>query len=141
MTAFKPTEKQIANLTKLADFLDTAPIDPDQFSMRDYYKEGLNSGVSFCVSLGSLGPVKVTQMKHRCGTSACAIGWGPVATGIRPKKFESWWEYAGRVFGTSDSSTKAGAIMFGPYNPDCPHEAAIRIREILSELDAGRTVW
>lgn len=124
MTAFNPTAKQRANLAKLADFLATLPRDYGQFSMATYYENGWDDVGLDVVTMGRAIP---------CGSSACAIGHGPMA-GIRKHSSDKdeWHKYSRRVFGTSLHDTTEGSHMFGTHNSDCPKAAAKRIREVLN---------
>lgn len=76
------TEKQKANLLKLAEYLSQPEIKAD-FTMKKY----------------TIGDTKncTESERTRCGTVGCAIGHGPYA-GIPKKRCESWNEYAERVF-------------------------------------------
>jgi hypothetical protein len=76
------TEEQRANLTKLAAYLRTLPVDYPDFAMEDYVRGGYSSG-----------PAHVPE----CGTAACAAGHGPSA-GIAPFKGENWADYSSRAF-------------------------------------------
>ena len=136
MTGFNPTPQQRKNLTKLADYLAALPPAYDQFRMNDYYALEDEDGDHDAVDLS-----ETAAELNECGACACAIGHGPLA-GIRPKKGEwSWAQYSKRAFGCTyayyTKSDEPGAYMFGPENPDDPHAAAERIREVLD----GRKVF
>lgn len=126
---FNPTTKQRHNLAKLADYLDALPDDYGKFFMGEYYVTDGYMG-------RSVTQVSKESLENECGSCACAIGHGPAA-GIRRYSDTTWWSYAQRVFGTCDDMTEEGDYMFGSDKPNCPKQAAQRIREVLAgEYDA-----
>ncbi len=78
---FPLTDYQRANLTKLANYLDS--VEPPKFDMRWFNDNIHNRGPS--------GNPNV------CGTVACAVGYGPAA-GIEPCHDDTWASYAKREF-------------------------------------------
>lgn len=125
MNAFKPTKKQRENLARLADYLDALPDDYDRFGMNNFYLDKHEDTVELLKAKSGY--------EVPCGSCACAIGHGPAA-GIRRHSSDGncWDAYSRRVFGGDYMEyDSAGEFMFGPFNPDCPKQAATRIREVL----------
>lgn len=125
------TPFHVANLTKLADFLDALPDDYAHFRMASYFEE-YDEDEEYPyweVELSDADPARLAN----CGTCACAVGHAPMA-GISPRDGEDWGEYELRVFGVSmnDVNYLAWDFMFGPDNPDDAKAAAGRIREVLA---------
>lgn len=56
------------------------------------------------------------QKPWECGTAACALGWGPYATGVPIPRWEKWESYASRVFGIKDS--RDFTVLFCHFNDD-----------------------
>lgn len=114
---FAPTAEQRANLTKLADYLAALPDDYVGFEMGLYHEDTVYAD---------------RAASPDCGTCACAVGHGPTA-GIDPEKDEWWDAYHRRVFGAGSIHVDgAQRYMFGTHNPNDPHAAAARIREVLA---------
>lgn len=84
------------NLLKLADYLDTLPVDYEHFNMSNYC---INSETGF-------DPIEVAEVIHECGTIACLAGHGPMA-GIAPEptpvpESQGWLSYIKENFGVSE---------------------------------------
>lgn len=125
------TPSHIANLTKLADFLDALPDDYAHFRMASYFGEYDEDGdyPHWDAELREADPARLAN----CGTCACAVGHAPMA-GILPRDGEDWVGYELRVFGASQNGPNYTAwdFMCGPDNPDDAKAAAGRIREVLA---------
>lgn len=88
------------NLTKLANFLMTLPDDQPDFDMKNFYS---GDGVT----------AYVKEPHIPCGSTACAVGWGPAAgIPLDPKYLTDdrvepvdWWAYYQEVFGLSQRHT------------------------------------
>lgn len=101
-TALTGSKEQLANLDKLATYLESLPEDYEHFDMSNYFSAVDNwvgdefppSDDTVTLSSGLVGP----EHLNVCGTVACAIGHGPAA-GIDPQGMENWAEYSSRVFG------------------------------------------
>jgi hypothetical protein len=116
------TKKQLSNLIKLADHLDSLPDEYDRFYMGTFYQDQ---------DYNEHDPHELINKKEiPCGSCACAVGHGPSA-GIRIYKDQSWDDYSLRVFGV-DLCMTDGDYMFGPEWNDDPKAAAARIREVVS---------
>lgn len=92
---------------------------PLEFNMRNY-----------CIKVDRNGwekPIKADQ--YFCGTTACALGHAPYATGVEPLPNERWYEYGDRVFGVEN--TDVWDFLFDMDWPDDPLKAADRIAWIL----------
>jgi hypothetical protein len=83
-------EEQRANLKKLADFLATSPLIRGKFHMGWF----TNTNIDGFVHDPDL------FYEHKCGTSACALGWAPYATGIAPYDNVCWVDYGASVLGS-----------------------------------------
>lgn len=95
------TPEQRANLLKLADYLYALPENYDKFHMGTFATR--KSEDELC-GYREITPLKVLNELHVCGTTACAIGHGPVC-GIKPIPLDTGWDtYAGRAFGTEFGS-------------------------------------
>lgn len=123
---FKPTPEQVANLLRLADFLDALPDSYAQFRMRVFYAR---SGDWRIDELPENHAAYLASFDDR-RTSAGAIGHGPAAGISLSSEDGTWKRYARRVFGACDSSSDEGNFMFGWHNPDDAKAAAARIREV-----------
>jgi len=111
------------NLEKLATYLESLPEDYNQFRMKTFAMrlEGRRVWPQDAIY----------ALKHDCSTSACAVGHGPSA-GIPVRGDTNWLGYCLRVFGVSVLDAEDGAYMFGADWPDCPKQAAERIRTVLA---------
>lgn len=127
---FKPSREQRDNLTKLADFLESIPAEPQAshpvgFSMRTF--------VAYTDGEREWFPERADYT--RCGTVACAAGHGPAA-GIPALPDESWDSYIRRAFGAGLISKANPSSLFlfsaGWQDvDDTPQGAALRIRYAL----------
>ena len=108
------------NLKLLADFLSTRVVD-DKFDMCSY---------------SSLDRPPVDVDKIDCGTTACAVGWGPVVPGLSSLALhETWGDYCFRVFEVRFFTTLWDFLFSGLwYNVDnTPRGAAARIYAMLAD--------
>ena len=109
------------NFAILALYLWETDIPKEKFDMSHYcYSEDKESEVDLRQAL--------EEYKNDCGTSACALGHGPIA-GIKPRITSSWSGYCRDNF-VSDNS-QVWEFCFGPKWPDCPKFAAQRIAYML----------
>lgn len=125
------TPFHIANLAKLADFLDALPDNYAHFRMANYFGKYYEDDEH---PYPDAEPSEVDPARLiNCGTCACAVGHG-IAAGIEAMRGENWHEYERRAFGVSvrDPNFEAWDFMFGPDNPDDAKAAARRIREVLA---------
>lgn len=107
------------NLDKLATYLEGLRADYSGFRITTYYSHP---------DIGLIPPS--CYQGYECGSAACAIGHGPAA-GIPIRGDATWYGYASRVFGTSETSSDVGRYMFGIGTPDGHLAAAARIRDVL----------
>ncbi len=117
-----PTPEQLANLDKVATYLEGLPEDYEHFAMFTFFnnEEGLQ------VYPGDLDV-------NNCPSCACVIGHAPAAGCGQP--FDSdfnWFNYAERVFGT-DAEDELWDRCFAPWLDGNHIDAARRIREYLHE--------
>lgn len=106
------------NLLTLATFLESNPNVAKHFSMAHFNSD-------------HVGP---TRAKYRCGTSACAVGWGPAA-GIKPKPgVETWSHYMQEAFGVR-TSTPAYKWLFHGWWDDFDNTPTGAAKRILFFLD------
>lgn len=139
MTNPRLTKTQRANLTKLADYLETLPKSYRHFDMSSFFNRGefdYEDEVRYALENGGV---------KNCGTSACAIGHGPSAGILMPRKMAvdgwqpNWYAYTQLFIGTFDFHTQRRRFfefMFGGHwdNIDNHHYgAAARIRFVLDK--------
>lgn len=91
------TPTQFKNLAKLTIFVRDK-VAPPKFNINKFFigkgvaeSNGDNSG-DYCPS----------AKDYTCGTSACFLGYGPLA-GIKPQKDAIWWDYSAKSFGVTMS--------------------------------------
>lgn len=94
--AMKPDTRRKANLHKLGKFLVELGR-PEPWYKRLYYRFRPLRRKTFCMSLYSSQPFRNTVDTVHCGTSACAVGWGPTA-GIKDNNSVGWLEYCAENF-------------------------------------------
>lgn len=82
------TKKQFKNIAKLTLFVKNK-VAPPRFDIGVYFKN--KDGEEPLLS-------KVKKEDYICGTSACFLGYGPLA-GFKANNIESWICYSERVFG------------------------------------------
>lgn len=115
-------KKHRENLEKLANFLDRV-VPPPKFDMTMYLSDSNNRWLNLDDA------VKSTYME--CGTSACAVGHGPLA-GIRKLRTDGSWEgYCKRVFGIDSYHEDDWNWLFSDkwaMRDNTPEGAAARIR-------------
>jgi len=111
------------NLEKLATYLESLPEDYDQFRMTFFF---MRPG-----DMDGKPQDAMHALKHECGTTACAVGHGPSA-GIPVRRDDNWTAYCRRVFGVTILDSGDGSYMFGGGWPNCPKQAAKRIRTVLA---------
>ena len=127
------TPSQIKNLNHLADYLaDGCEGSEMEFRMEEFLTI---PGYGLSEDYPSILLDDQSEKANICGSSACAIGHGPLA-GVDPKKYECWTEYAARCFNVFMSQGDvAGEFMFGcgwdltKHNK--PLDASARIRYFL----------
>lgn len=142
MTAFRDKKlpyrdtlkkKYIVNLEKLADLLERQ-VPPPRFEMGHYLENAkLSIYQDYNSDLTKKGAVNKRTYNH-CGTSACAVGHGPLA-GIRKYHTENWDQYSSRVFGIDSYGTDWDYLFDGSWSrtDNTPNGAAARIRFLLAE--------
>ncbi len=148
--------EHIANLEKLATFLESDQIPPPRFDIASY----INADSAFKLVLNEEQQERFAYadtalsrnacillegenmtVYSSCGTTACAVGHGPLA-GIPTLPNESWTDYEERVFGVSQISLEqenesAWEFLFGSawrfykYN-NTAKGSALRIRWLLA---------
>lgn len=135
----KPTNKKhIANLLKLADFLESDKIPPPRFHMGDFAFEVAEEQASAkrieeLMYQGEYIRIEIDEAKPKkyatCNTVACAIGHGPMA-GIKVYKDYDWFSYAGRVFGVYSDDAAFDWLFSSDWSKtdNTPQGAAKRIR-------------
>jgi len=147
------TPYHIHNLETIAIFLESAEIPPPKFEMSSYMEvqdwaklpEGLD-----IVSLSQHGfhykstSWAIPEIYKHCGTSACAVGHGPLA-GIPALPGETWVQYSIRVFGCGQGegdnewiNSKDFDFMFGPSWSGLNNTAKGTARRIKYWLANGR---
>lgn len=131
------TKENVANLRRLADYLDSLPEGYEHFSMEVYYVDPKSARYS-----SKTTPERAARLGMGCGTSACALGHGPAA-GIVPVPNTGWGEYAFLFVGNHGfvdpqyylPMSGLWSFLFSPnwYRPtvNTPHQAAARIRYAL----------
>ena len=128
------TPVQLANLATLATYLE-AHVPPPEFGMQAFMKVTNDHN-----NLYDFVPDN-TEAYHQCGTSACAVGHGPLALpDSLIDETETWNNYSKRVFGCNAWSSGASADRFywmfgGDWSDidDTPTGAAARIRYFLDK--------
>lgn len=113
----------IANLEKLAAYLESLPDDYEYFDMFDFFwiKEQYS---------GYTRP-EVAGLPGDCGAVACAVGHGPAA-GIPAHYGEGWNRYSERVFDLPDMAWDWCFSDAWKKVDNTPHGAAARIRYLLA---------
>jgi hypothetical protein len=128
-----PTDIQLQNLAIHADFLATSPI-ANHFDM-DTFQWSASDEMETNDDLSIYEAILTLESLHTCGTSACAIGWGPAAGFPISSEDNSWFDYGERVFGVSlESDEEAFDYLFGSEWVDIdntPTGCAERIRTYL----------
>ncbi len=122
----KPNAEQIANLDKLADYLIALPRGYRHFNMLSY----LAITEPFWKELDKVE--QVSELIHKCGTTACAAGHGPMA-GIAPLPGEEWDGYIIRSFGT-ECGDALWEEVFSSELPGGPVTAGRRIKRVLKTI-------
>lgn len=142
---FSPSEEQRANLTRLADFLESGEIEYT-FDMSVYYSHRTQVEETWRWTFKRHAEV------YDCNTVACAVGSGP-AIGLQVLESEkatfkvNWRLYSNRVFGTgADTNVRAHDFMFSGnwFSVDnSPEGAAKRIRYALEHgvPSVSRYAW
>ena len=97
------TAEQLANLQKLADYLETLPQNYSCFDMSDY-----TDFADF--------PAEATTIS--CGTAACLVGHGPAAGIAVMSKEETWEHYAKRVFGAYAGRAHNNDVLHWLFSPE-----------------------
>jgi hypothetical protein len=87
---YEPSLDHVHNLAKLAVHLRKLPADYPHFSMGVF-----NSVTDFRDG----GSAEDLALHEHCGSTACAVGHGPLALGIARSHTEDWITYSRRVFG------------------------------------------
>jgi hypothetical protein len=115
------------NLMILAEYLETLPVDYQEFYMGDFYN--------------TLTPEAYMRDGHFCGTAACAAGHGPAAGLLltqeqldhRPYGKSIWVYYIKTVFGLDWDDDECRWIFSGVWigHDDSHYGAAARIRYLL----------
>jgi len=164
MVSLGCTPYQIANLETLCTFLEEGDIPPPKFSLSSYIKAFATYDIADGEEverikaerkkmLSTLGipedkewyeivrstELAVPEVYNHCGTSACAVGHGPLAgIPVLPEDRNQWPRYEKRVFGVSqnDSETKykVWTLFFGPdwlSDNNTAKGTAMRIRYIM----------
>lgn len=112
--AYKLSAKRKINLEKLARLLERR-IEPPKFEMSSfmsfngYWMNNMGHALQYYKNEFDEKGNEAAVYNH-CGTSACAIGHGPLA-GIRIKKTEDWSDYSARVF--IDQYKENGGVAWG----------------------------
>lgn len=134
-TKYRLSSKRRENLEKLARLLEHR-IEPPKFEMNSfmsfdgYWMNNLDDAFSaYSAEFDVKG--NVDAVYNHCGTSACAVGHGPLA-GIHIKKTEDWSDYSTRVFidqYKENGSTAWGFLFSGEWSQydNTPKGAAARI--------------
>ena len=102
------SEEQRANLLTLSNFLKSHN-PPPKFDMYSFMRVRNNE-----LEMGEEAYLVTPEVYTRCGTTACAVGHGPLA-GIPVLNYEKWSEYASRAFGArlDDYPGEPNGILFG----------------------------
>lgn len=140
----KLTQLQRDNLLVLANFLERA-VPPPNFDMSDFlnfqeseFNEGDYDSEDYIPNIDKPSVVAIPEIYNYCGTTACAVGHGPLA-GIPPTKNETWSEYSIRNFGAgwnTDEENKQHLFEWcfsggWNYKDNTPYGAAARIKWFL----------
>lgn len=101
---FPKTDEQLSNLTILAEFLERV-VPPPHFNISSFVRIPPKSVDDEAANRGYY-PHDMTDEKYAtCGSTACAVGHGPLA-GIPPNHGEDWWSYCKRVFGVEEETSE-----------------------------------
>lgn len=136
-----PTCEQVNNARLLAQTLEKIATEfPEHFHM-SFYAAGKMEPVTDDAVLdgGEVGPTIVPALAidrhhqgehpHKCGTSGCALGWAPFATGIPLKNGEDWDDYAYRVLGIHPHTRDYGRLFLDFRPPQHGAAGAARAAE------------
>lgn len=91
MYKYDLSDYQVDNLLTLANFLESDEIPPPRFNIESF----ISNEEGDWLSIEEFTPELYTQ----CGTTACAVGHGPLAGIPISDKDSGWSAYAVRVFG------------------------------------------
>ena len=116
------------NLQKLADFLLTLKEGGAQESGCTFAMQSWHKITRITETLEISERVPPSQASYECGTSACAVGYAPLA-GIKPTPRDTWESFCSREF--CDIHSRAMTFLFVGTHEDCPHAAARRINYAL----------
>jgi len=131
------TDEQFTNCHILADYLDALPDDYDKFKMECFVKFNSKREEDSQIDV-PLFSEHLIESFHECGSSACALGHAPLAgihfNGLDHDHFGnlSWYDYSDRCFIGRRLDYRdyivAWHFVFSMSWPDCPKEAATRLR-------------
>lgn len=151
-TEATPTCEQVANMRMLAQTLDKVATEyPEHFSML-WYRAGKLDPTHLLASklLDDYDIDSHDQGVHPrdCGTSGCALGWAPYATGVPLKSKvviavgddgrkvtgrETFEDYSQRVFGVAEGTEDFEALFLDYSEPSRGPEGARRAAQRIWE--------
>lgn len=103
MTNHIPFQGNRENLRKLIDGAkEYATRRPQDFDMSTFASSGATPFIA--------------ADYHKCGTTACFAGIGPMVEGLEPVAGESWYDYIERLFGVEDISDDWEWLFSGDWS-------------------------
>lgn len=121
------TFNQLANIERLANYLDQLPANYPHFDMEDWFHPA--SGMQFSTEADEI-QASAELRDPKIGSCGCALGH-TIAAGINPCNTKSWVMMAQRVYGITGSEfvkVFAGDLAFVD---NTPKGAARRLRALL----------
>lgn len=128
-------DTHVANLNKLADFLDTVP--EEHFDMGDFIHTSERHHMSPHRASAALNEVMKPHNDqtphHPCGTAACALGWAAYLWPQKEGDYVPWEEVSCSLFNVGYHQDEWDFLFSGEWEPvdNSPQFAAQRIRFLI----------